>query len=195
MVWPPHYFSLCISECQLPTPAGKQCPCPSFICCILKHFCSCYPSCLGALHKHPPSNPFAARPLKGLAAVRLVVLATLLITLTYSFLLLPHLSTSICCGFLVLDSKLHISITTLLFWFCPAPRTVGTWFTAVVHSNSNNRDRTQLFPVSGNKFKFHFIHCLWDKKHPIFRLQNTHADISRHGKQTKASGSQPSFVS
>lgn len=109
----PHaIFSFSVSECQLPTPASERCPCPSFICCILKHFISCYPSCLAALHKHPPSNPFAARPMKDPTSVRLVMLATLLFTLTYCFLLLPRLSISICCGFLVLiQNLLYMSLT------------------------------------------------------------------------------------
>ena len=103
----PHaIYSLSVSECQLPTPANEPCPCPSFICCILKYFLLCYTSCLGALHKHPPSNPFAARPKKDPTAVRLVVLATLLITLTSCFLPLPHLSISICCRFSVLTQNL-----------------------------------------------------------------------------------------
>lgn len=43
----PTLFFLYIFQCQLPTPAGEQCPCPWLICCILKHFLSCYPPFLG----------------------------------------------------------------------------------------------------------------------------------------------------
>lgn len=103
----PHaIFSFSVSECQLPEPASERCPCLSYIRCIRKYFLLCYPSWLAALHKHPPSNPFATRPMKDLTSVRLVVLATLLFTLTYCFLLLPHLSISVCCVLLVLIQNL-----------------------------------------------------------------------------------------
>lgn len=96
---------------------------------------SCYPSWLGALHKHPPSNPFAAKPMKDLTAVRLVVMATLLITLTYCFLLLPHLSISICCVFLVLFQNLLYPSPTFCSDFVQQLTQLGhgswQWFTVI----------------------------------------------------------------